>query len=156
MISFRANGQRFQLRVAAIEEHEGYVLLYRTTVDDYWALPGGRVELGEDAASAIVREMREELAEQIRCGKLLIVVENFFDYAGEANHEIGLYYSAALSSESRLLDKMNLHQGVEGSQNLEFRWFPVAQLASVDLRPAFLKAKLGHLTSGVEHVVERG
>jgi 8-oxo-dGTP diphosphatase len=36
------------------------LLAQRANPPQYWTLPGGRVEFGEDAASAAVRELREE------------------------------------------------------------------------------------------------
>ena len=89
MISVDLHGQRFQVRAAAIFLHAGYVLLHRAPGDEFWALPGGRVEVGEEASATVIREMKEELGEEVRCGQLLHVAENFFDLAGRRNHEIG-------------------------------------------------------------------
>lgn len=36
------------------------LLAQRASPPQYWTLPGGRVEFGEDAASAAVRELKEE------------------------------------------------------------------------------------------------
>jgi 8-oxo-dGTP pyrophosphatase MutT (NUDIX family) len=36
------------------------ILLVRRSDDGYWELPGGRVEVGESAAAAVVREVTEE------------------------------------------------------------------------------------------------
>ena len=38
----------------------GRVLLVRRTDDGYWVLPGGRVEVGESASAAVIREVAEE------------------------------------------------------------------------------------------------
>src|SRR5689334_21162768 len=96
MISVDIAGHRFQLRAAAVIVHEGFVLLHRLDGDEYWALPGGRVEPGEAANATLVREMIEELDEPVECAELLYVVENFFAHAGKPNHEIGLYFRTAL------------------------------------------------------------
>lgn len=155
MISFRLNGQRFQLRAAAVILHEGFVLLHRAEGDEFWALPGGRVEVGEDAATTIVREMNEELGETVRCAKLLYVVEHFFEYEGKQNHEIGLYFLTDLSPNSRILSKADSHPGVEGDMKLDFRWFPQVDLDKVDIRPRFLSRSLASAQPGIEHVVQR-
>ena len=60
MISFDTAACRFQLRAAAVFLDEGHVLLHRLDGDPVWALPGGRVDPGEHAAAAVVREMQEE------------------------------------------------------------------------------------------------
>ena len=155
MISVQLKGQRFQVRAAAIILHEGFALLHRAPDDDYWALPGGRVEVGEEASATIIREMREELGEEVECGPLLHVAENFFDLAGKRNHEIGFYFQVFLAASSNYLDKSRSYSGVERELNLEFRWFPVQGLASVNLRPTFLRTSLTESPLVFEHAVQR-
>jgi hypothetical protein len=71
MISFDAGTHRFNLRAAAVIFQGAYVLQHRVDGDDFWSLPGGRVEPGEDAAKTAIREMLEERSEprfrSIRC-----------------------------------------------------------------------------------------
>ncbi|MNT81314.1 hypothetical protein D3C72_2208970 [compost metagenome] len=47
--------------------------------------------------------------------------------------------------------------GVEGSRKLVFAWFTAAEMADLDIRPAFLRDFLGNLQaqSGVLHIVHR-
>ena len=156
MISVDVAGHRFQLRAAAVVVHDGFILLHRLEGDAYWALPGGRVEPGEDAASTLVREMAEELNESIECAELLYVVENFFAHASKPNHEIGLYFRAQFNPASALLDKSRSHAGVEDGIRLEFRWFPRESLREVDLRPSFLRESLAQSLLGFQHIVQRG
>lgn len=155
MVSVHLGGQRFQVRAAAVVCHEGAVLLHRLEGDAYWALPGGRVEVGEDARTTLQREMHEELAEPVACGELLFLVESFFTHAGTPNHEIGLYFSAELPPASALLDQQRAHWGVEGHARLEFRWFDLTQLEAVDLRPAFLRLALQAPRLSFRHIVHR-
>lgn len=85
MISVNIAGHRFQLRAAAVVVHGGFVLLHRLQGDALWALPGGRIEPGEDGQTTVLREMREELAAKVAWASLLYAVENFFEHAGQAN-----------------------------------------------------------------------
>jgi ADP-ribose pyrophosphatase YjhB (NUDIX family) len=146
---------RFQLRTACIWIHDGSVLLHRLASDAFWALPGGRIESGEDARSALMREMKEELNETVECGELLCVVENFFNHAGKPHHEIGFYFLAQFHSGSKLLDKSKLHGGVEVTKQLEFNWFAVNALESVDLRPALLRSIIAQPGLAFQHLVQR-
>ena len=156
MISVDVGGFRFQLRAAAVVADDRFVLLHRLEGDEFWALPGGRVEPGEDARSTLVREMNEELAESVECDELLYVVENFFTHASKPNHEVGLYFATRLKPGSVLLDRSRSHWGAEGGNRLEFRWFAVEQLTSVDLRPSFLRQALSQTVLQFQHVVQRG
>ncbi len=45
---------------AAVRDDRGRLLLIHKVDNDFWALPGGAVELGESVADAAVREVEEE------------------------------------------------------------------------------------------------
>ena len=47
---------------AAVRNLAGEVLLVRRIDDGYWELPGGRIDVGESAAQAVIREVAEESA----------------------------------------------------------------------------------------------
>jgi ADP-ribose pyrophosphatase YjhB (NUDIX family) len=63
--------------------------------------PGGGVEFGEDTASALRREMREELNTEIKEPVLVGVLENRFTFAGKTAHEIVFVYEAEFPDRSR-------------------------------------------------------
>ncbi len=155
MISVCISGQRLNVRAAAIIRDQGHVLLHRTVGEELWALPGGRVEIGEESSVAIVREMREELGEELKSGQLVYIVENFFEYSGEQFHELGFYFEASLGAQSKLLEKSKSHMGIEGNQKLEFRWFPSQKLEGINLRPHFLRESLAQAELGFHHVVQK-
>lgn len=158
-----ATPPRIRLRAAAIVCRSGQVLLHRAEGDAFWALPGGGIEPGESAAQALVREMHEELGVQVVPGALACVVENFFTYAGVAYHETGLYLHAEPAPGSLLDGSPGPYTGVEGDRRLEFAWFGPAQIAGLDLRPAFLREALaaavqqggGHGPWPLRHIVHR-
>lgn len=142
MISFRVNSHRFQYRAAAIVLDGGKLLLHRLQGDPFWALPGGRVEAGESAAETVSREFQEELGLAVDCGQLACTGENFFEYASEAHHEIGLYFHVALPADAAVNDKHRIHHGVEGDKPLEFRWFDIADILGIDMRPVAIQHAL--------------
>lgn len=142
MISFRIDSHRFHYRAAAVVRSNEHVLLHRLEGDEFWALPGGRVDAGERAQDAIRREFLEELGVSVECEDLVCVGENFFEYNGEPHHEIGLYFAARISEGSEISDQGRIHFGVEGGRRLEFKWFPLAELPNMDMRPAVLRAAL--------------
>ena len=155
MISFDTNTHRFNLRAAAIIFHDGHVLLHQIEGDEFWSLPGGRVEPGEDAATTVVREMQEEIGVQVRVERMACVVENFFEYNERAHHEIGLCFIADIESGSALLDITRTHGGSEGGKRLVFSWFARNELSHVDVRPRFLRDLLSAERIELTHVVQR-
>jgi ADP-ribose pyrophosphatase YjhB (NUDIX family) len=55
---------------------------------------GGGIEAGETSSEALIREIREEIAQEIMGLQLLGVLENLFTYEGKRNHEIVFVYDA--------------------------------------------------------------
>jgi ADP-ribose pyrophosphatase YjhB (NUDIX family) len=55
---------------AVVRNDLGRILLVRRADDGYWELPGGRVEVGESASAAVVREVAEEAGATIEITRL--------------------------------------------------------------------------------------
>lgn len=155
MISFDAGTHLFHFRAAAVVLRGSHVLLHQLEGDDFWALPGGRVELGEAAADAIVREFSEELGVKVECGEFLGVAENFFLHAGKPHHEVGLYFAATPDPNSPLATSQGPYLGAEGHRPLRFAWFDRMSLQSVDIRPRFLVEALASKEVRIGHAVQR-
>jgi 8-oxo-dGTP pyrophosphatase MutT (NUDIX family) len=155
MISLDADDHRFNLRAAAVILNGSQVLLHRLEGDAFWSFPGGRVDGGELASSAVVREMAEEIGESVVCGELLWVVENFFTYRGAGHHELGLYFRVTLPPGSRLLNTPGPYIGVEGDAQLTFAWFEREALGGIDVRPSFVPEALAGPDLGFRHIVHR-
>ncbi|WP_109483693.1 NUDIX domain-containing protein [Paraburkholderia sp. C35] len=155
MLSFDTDGYRFNLRAVAVITTADHVLLHRLEGDEYWSLPGGRVEAGEDAATTVAREMREELALSVEVGPLLWIVENFFTGGGQPHHEVGLYFATEVPPDARILDLHARHIGDEQGSKLEFAWFNRRALADIDVRPVFLRDALAQSPLQFAHVVNR-
>jgi ADP-ribose pyrophosphatase YjhB (NUDIX family) len=164
MICFDAGPWRFHLRAAAIIRDGERVLLHRVGDDPFWALPGGRVEIGETAEAAVRREMQEELGTEVRIDRLETIVENLFSYRGRPQHGVELHFALRLPEDSPLLgmplfERFETGAGLNGEPastvRLEFRWFHASELATLDLRPSFLSAKLATPQSAplIEHIV---
>lgn len=157
MISFDGEGGRFNLRVAGVVVQDGHVLLHRAVSDPFWALPGGRVEMLETATEALCREMQEELLIDVEAGRLLWVVENYFTYGARRFHEIGLYFLMSLRDPAAYPLGPEPWDGQEdGGTPLVFQWFPLEELAGVDVRPSFLVDVLAKLPDAPVHLVHRG
>jgi len=138
MISLAIDGALFNYRVAGVAVLNGKVLLHKTRADNFWSLPGGRASLFEFSKDTLVREMDEETGLEVEVQELLWISENFFVYNGIKHHELGFYYKMNIPS----LDNQDDFIGMEGAEELLFKWHPVTDLASIGIYPEFLAEEL--------------
>jgi 8-oxo-dGTP pyrophosphatase MutT (NUDIX family) len=131
-------------RACAILRRDGRILLNRYGGDDFWALPGGSIEVGEFSADALLREVEEEVGVRVKVGRLVWVIENLFDYRDTNYTEFGFYYEAVWPEHVPL--RAGEFLGAEADQY--FRWCDVAETAALDLRPSGLRAPLLALMNG--------
>jgi 8-oxo-dGTP pyrophosphatase MutT (NUDIX family) len=153
MISFSLPTARFNYRVAGIALQEDHVLLQRVEPDTIWFLPGGRCEVLETSMDTLVREMQEECGQTVTVHRLVWVMENFFTHDGRHFHELGFYYLMSLPEDSPYLDLQTPFYGHEPGIRLIFQWFPLTALATIPLRPAFLRTALQAIPPTLQHIV---
>ncbi|MCH8813740.1 MAG: NUDIX hydrolase [Chloroflexi bacterium] len=156
MISFDSDGTRFNYRVGAIIIEDGRVLLSRADWEDFWYVPGGRVEIRETGRDALSRELREELGCEANVGRLLWMAESFFEAEGTPFHEIGLYFLASLPEEADELRTAEFERIDEAGNNVIFRWIALDELGPETVLPSFLVEGLRDLPAVTEHIVHRG
>ncbi len=155
MVCFDDGVDRFQMRAAGIALEGGYVLIHRAIHEDFWTLPGGRVEQGETSTQTMQREMLEELLVEAEIGPLAILMESFFEDIGQQFHEIGFYHTMRLPPGfSRIRDEI-CHTIVDGV-TLEFRWVP-ADAASLVHWNFFPRPLREHITTrgSLLHIIDR-
>lgn len=142
MITFERNHNKFNFRVAGIAIHNNRILLHTTEKDDFWNLPGGRVEFNESTDQTIKREIKEELDIEIQMSKLLFVNEDFFEYEDKRYHEIGFYYLIDFQDGHEILTKDGEFKGIEDNGRLIFKWFSLDELKDLNVYPEMLKTDL--------------
>lgn len=147
---FKVEEGIFNYRVAGVLIENDHVLLHKQASDTHWALPGGRVQVLEDSATAVKREIHEELGFSVEVEKLLWVTENFFTYNHNQYHEIGFYY--LLSSQPEAMKNQESFFGLEG-EHLVYQWIHLHELEKIELYPRFLKTALRNIPESPVHFV---
>lgn len=113
----------------AVITSEGHLLLARKKGGAHTFLPGGHVEFGEPAETALARELQEELGIAVEIGRFLGAVEHAWDDAQGPNHELNLVFEVTWPGLG------NPTQVRSAEPHLEFVWQPTDQLAAGNLRP---------------------
>lgn len=91
---------------------------------DWWEFPGGKVEPGETAEEALLREIREELATEIRIDKFLYTVE--WDYP---QFHLTLHcFMASLLQETLHLNEHEAARWLDAFSIHSVRWLPADEM----------------------------
>ena len=151
MIRFDEGNARFNFRSVAVVVHEGHVLLHKSVTDDFWALPGGRVEFFENSDATVKRELLEELGLESKIIRPLWYVENFFEHSEKQYHEVSNYFLVELL-EPYSIEKGVEVRGLEQDCHLIFKWFTFEELHSISFKPEILFSKMQNLPESVEFI----
>lgn len=118
-----------ELTARAIIEKDGKFLLVQLKDQDYWCLPGGRLEKDEPIVDALERELFEELGVKLEIGKLLFIHQLF----GKDEQRLEFFFHVPYDEKLNFFD---ITKSSHGSKELETAEF--IALNGVHLLPAFL------------------
>ena len=117
------------IRVGSVVVRGTRTLLCRGDGDEFWYLPGGRVQAGETLVDAVQRELREELTCKFEIVRAIAFAENFFVMNGVRYQELGTYFvSTLLGDESEVPSR-------EGKEIR--RWFDIDTARGMGIKPDF-------------------
>lgn len=110
---------------AVVRDGSGRVLLVQRAHEPgrgLWAVPGGRLEAGEDARAAAAREVREETGLEVEIGPELLTVEI-------GDYDVTDFAATVVGGELRA-----------GDDAMAVRWCTPADLAALPLTPSMYDA----------------
>ena len=99
---------------------------------DGWEFPGGKIEEGETAREAIVREIREELDTEIAVGDLIDTIE--YDYP-TFHLSMDCFWCEVVSGEL-VLKEAEAARWLTKKELDSVPWLPADQLLLAQIRPA--------------------
>lgn len=110
--------------VAAVIEEAGRILVTRRPAGShlagFWEFPGGKADPGEDRATALRRELREELGVEARVGEAIDTVE--WEYPGRRLRLV--FFRCVIEGEPRPLEGQEM--AWVAARDLDPRDFPPA------------------------------
>lgn len=153
MINFKIDDGVFNFRVAGILFSGSKVLVHRLINDNFYAFPGGRVEIFESTEDTIIREMKEELDVTVKVNRLLWICEHFFTHHNRKYHELCYYYLIECDDHN-LLSNADVFYIIEDKNKFEFRWIDVADIKNETVYPVFIKDNIENLPITIERVMD--
>ena len=155
-ITYISGSEKFNYRVCAIILSNNKILAMHDERSPYFYLPGGRVQMGETAEHAVVREVEEELNITPQIIRPLWLNQSFFteDVDHLHYHEICVYFLMDIVG-TELLDRGDRFTLHEGRHTHDFEWLAFERLRDEYFYPTFLKTDIfdlpEHFTIRTEH-----
>lgn len=127
------------IRCRAIIIHDNRILVVKHSVDsNFYALPGGHLEWGEDVKTCMRREVIEELGITPEIGRLLYV-RNFIDK--DSKQSIEFHFEIINSADYLDINKL---KGTHGHELVEICW--IGKNDSRTIKPQELQVDLNNGT----------
>ena len=137
-LTLDVQGYKLNIRSAGIVIHNGKFLAHKDVNSDYYALLGGRIEIGEDSKTCLKREIQEELGKDIDITGYISTIENFFSENGVQYHEIMFVHKMEFSDdEDRKIEETI--KNVEGNDYLQYEWIDIDHIDDYKVVPKAIK-----------------
>lgn len=140
-ITLDVEDYKLNIRTAGVIIHNGKILAHRNINSDHYALVGGRVQIGENSAKTVKREMQEELGKNIEIISYIATIENFFEMKGSKYHEILFVHQAEFINDEDKKIEYTL-KNKEGKDYLQYEWLDLNKIEEYPLYPKAIQTIL--------------
>ena len=115
------------------------ILLARSNGKCNFHLPGGGIRKNESAATALIRELKEELDAEALIIGFLGIIENQWSVNDTFNYETTFLFAAKIEGSENGYTHSN-------EENLSFHWIPLDSINLMDIKPECMKDLLLRLS----------
>lgn len=136
-ITLDVEDYKLNIRAAGVIIHNGKILAHRNINSDHYALVGGRVQIGENSAQTVKREMQEELEKDIEITGYIATIENFFEMNDKKYHEILFVHQAEFTNKEDKKIEYTL-KNKEGKDYLQYEWLDLNKIEEYPLYPKIM------------------
>lgn len=137
-LTIKVEDYKLNVRAAGIIIHNNKVLTHRNINSNHYTFIGGRVEIGEDSASTVKREIEEEVGKEVEIIEHGGVIENFFEMQGTKYHEMLFMHRAEFVDEEDQKIEYTL-KNRESKDYLQYEWIDIDHLDEYPIKPAIIK-----------------
>ena len=151
-LTLPVEGGLVNLRVGAIIEKGGKLLMVANDYNDYDYSVGGRIHFRETAEQAILREVEEETGVRLEIDRLGFIQENYFYGSSPSKreqlvYEVSFYFYMKTPADFEPVSDRFLEEGTP--EYLEW----VDPDTEKTIYPAFFRTELRERVSYVRHIV---
>lgn len=137
-LTIEVEDYKLNVRAAGIIIHNNKVLTHRNLNSNHYTFIGGRVEIGEDSATTVKREIEEELEKEAEIIEHGGVIENFFEMKGAKYHEMLFIHRAEFVNEEDKKIEYTL-KNKEGKDYLQYEWVDIDKIDDYPVKPSIIK-----------------
>lgn len=137
-ITIDVENYKLNIRAAVVIIHNNKVLTHRNINSNHYSLPGGRVEIGENSADTIKREISEEMGKKIEITGYISTIENFFEMNNQKYHEIMFIHKAEFVNEEDKILQETI-KNIEGKDFLQYDWVDLDKIDEYPIMPKVIK-----------------
>ena len=140
------------LRVGAIILKDGKLLMVGNERADYLYSVGGRIQFGETAQEAVIREVWEETGVKLEVDRLGFIHENYFygdapSNLGKLIYEISFYFYMKVPADFAPVSE----SFTEDQSREHLRW--VSPDAAITIYPEFYRSQLNPKDPTIRHFI---